>query len=132
MATGTVILGHGIDHIDVARIAALRARHGEGFGERLFSPAEITYCEPRKRADEHFAVRFAAKEAVLKAIGTGFIEGIGWRDVEVTRDAAGKPGVALHGGAAVHAERLGVTGWLLSLSHSETIAFASAIALGNA
>lgn len=105
------------------------SRHGERFLERVFTEAERAYADanPRRRA-EHLAARFAAKEAVLKALGTGWRDGIAWTDVEVVREPSGRPGVRLHGRAAGIAAELGVSGWLLSLTHTGDTAAASAIA----
>lgn len=121
------MLHHGIDAIEVARIARSLEQHGEKFVARVFTPGEQAYSEPRSRRVEHYAARFAAKEAVLKAIGTGWRDGIAWTDVEVVHDPAGKPGVALHGEAARVAAELGITRWSLSLTHTAELAFASAI-----
>jgi len=124
------IIGQGIDAIDVDRIARLLERHGERFLERCFTPGERAYADSSRRRVEHYAARFAAKEAILKAIGTGWSRGVDWKDAEVTREPSGRPGVRLHGVAARIATELGVTRWSLSLSHTATHAFASAIAEG--
>ncbi|MBZ0173346.1 MAG: holo-ACP synthase [Phycisphaerales bacterium] len=126
------IIGHGIDAVEVARIAGLLEHRGERFGERCFTPDERAYADSSKRRVEHYAVRFAAKEAVMKALGTGWAQGVGWTDAEVTRDPSGRPGLLLHGVAARIAAELGVERWSLSLTHTETIAFASVIAEGGA
>jgi holo-[acyl-carrier protein] synthase len=94
------IIGHGIDMTPTQRIARMVADHGEHFLTRVFSERELTYAMGRKRRDEHLAARFAAKEAVLKALGTGWSGGIGWTDVEVTLQPSGAPGVQLHGRGA--------------------------------
>jgi holo-[acyl-carrier protein] synthase len=122
------ICGHGIDIVATERVQALIDRHGERFLQRCFTDEERAYCEanPRRRV-EHYAGRFAAKEAVLKVLGTGWAAGITWRDIAVTRDASGKPGVALTGQAGSMAQRCGITRWWLSLSHIETHAIASAL-----
>lgn len=121
------MLHHGIDAIEVARIARSLEQHGERFLSRVYTEGERAYAEPRARRVEHLAARFAAKEAVLKAIGTGWRDGIAWTDVEVVLEPSGKPGVKLHGEAARVAASLGITGWALSLSHTKEMAFASAI-----
>ena len=123
------IVGHGIDIVEVARIADLIARHGERFLSRLFSDAERAYAarRPAKTA-EHLAARFAAKEAVLKVLGTGLRHGIEWRDVEVVRLPTGRPTLRLSGKAAEVADGLGIAEWHLSLSHVAAHAIASAIA----
>lgn len=122
---------HGVDIVEVARIAEMRASHGQQFLDRCFTPGEQAYCSERRRAEEHLAGRFAAKEAVLKAMGLGIRGGICWTDVEVTRDENGAPGVRLHGRAAEIAVELGIGSWLLSISHTSTHAMASAIGLGT-
>jgi len=125
------IIGHGVDLVEVARIARLAGEHGERFFERCFSPAELAYARASRRCDEHLAARFAAKEAVLKALGTGWSAGLGWTDVEVERDESGRPSIRLHGRAVEVAYAMGVSGWLLSLSHTSEHAIASAIAIGE-
>jgi len=125
------VVGHGIDLVEVSRITAMVDRHGERFLQRCFTPGERAYAESRKRRDEHLAARFAAKEAVLKALGTGWRSGIAWTDVEVALDPAGAPGVGISGRAGEVARDLGITEWRLSLSHAGGFAMASAIALGS-
>lgn len=122
---------HGIDIVENERFAALLSRHPARARQRLFTDAELAYAAGRARENEHLAVRFAAKEAVLKALGTGWAGGIAWTDVEVTRSDAGRPGVRLHGLAAAKAGELGVRSWLVSLSHTERVSMASVIALGG-
>lgn len=125
------VLGHGIDLIEVARIQRIFEEHGQHFLDRVFTVAEQTYCSGNpKRYFEHLAARFAAKEAVLKAMGTGWTGGISWTDVQVTRDPAGRPGIQLSGHCADVAAQRGITHWLVSLSHIESHALASAIAIG--
>ncbi len=126
------VVGHGIDLVEVARIAGMIDRHGERFLERVFTPGERAYAgRSVKRSAEHLAARFAAKEAVLKAIGTGWRSGIAWTDVEVVREPSGAPGVRVSGVAAEIAAALGATRWMLSLTHAGGFAAASAIALGE-
>lgn len=128
-----MILGHGLDLADTERIARLLAEHGERFLFRCFTAGERAYGETHaKRRAEVYAARFAAKEAVLKALGTGLSGGIQWTEVEVTRDPAGRPGVQLHGRAAQVAAEMGITAWSLSLTHVRGMAAASAIAWGQA
>jgi holo-[acyl-carrier protein] synthase len=125
-------LVHGIDLVDVDRIARLMDEHGARFLERVFTEAERAYAlDAPKTRDERLAARFAAKEAVLKALGTGWRGGIAWTDVEVTRSASGEPGVRLSGRAAEVAAERGVASWLLSLTHTSGFASASAIGLGG-
>lgn len=124
------IIGHGIDLIDIARVERLLARHRDRVLERCLTPAERAYALSARRLVEHVAARLAAKEAVFKALGTGWAQGIGWADAEVTRDPAGRPGIALHGRAAQVAADLGITNWHVSLTHTPTAAAASVIASG--
>jgi holo-[acyl-carrier protein] synthase len=125
------LLAHGIDIVEVPRIAKMLGEHGERFLDRCFTAAEREYCLAGKRRDEHLAARFAAKEAVLKALGTGWKNGIAWTDVEVVRDQSGAPSVRLHGAAAAAARERGIGAWSLSLSHTEGYAVASAIGLAD-
>ena len=123
------VIGHGIDLADTHRVAALIDRHGDHFLARVFSEAERQYCEANvKRRMEHYAARFAAKEAALKAIGTGWTNGIAWTDVEVIRQPSGQPELRVHGKVAEIAAKLGVRAWTISISHTETTAMASVIA----
>ncbi|MEM7623581.1 MAG: holo-ACP synthase [Planctomycetota bacterium] len=127
---GGFVVSHGVDVAEVARVTRSIERHGERFLDRVFTPDERAYCGANKRAPEHFAARFAAKEAVFKALGTGWAQGVSWREIEVTRAPSGAPGVRLTGRAAAEiASELGISAWLLSLSHTGSIAIASAIAL---
>jgi len=125
------ILGHGIDLVEVARVRGMLGDHGERFLARCFTEGERAYCAANPaRMAEHLAGRFAAKEAVLKVLGTGWSGGIAWTDVEVVRESGGRPGVRLHGAAAAVAARLGIASVLLSISHTSTHAMASAIGVG--
>lgn len=125
------IIGHGVDVVDVERFARVLARHGRRFERRCFVPAEISYAEASRRRAEHLAARFAAKEAVAKALGTGLFGGIALRDIEVTRDAHGRPGIRLAGQADRRAKELRIARWLVSLSHTESVAVASVLGLGD-
>jgi len=124
------IIGHGIDLVEVARIAAVLNRHGDRFLTRVFTRAESDHSAGRRRRAEHLAGRFAAKEAALKALGTGLANGITWTELEVVPDAAGRPTLALSGEALKLAGSLGVTAWQLSMTHTGEYAAASVIALG--
>ncbi|MEK6702686.1 MAG: holo-ACP synthase [Planctomycetota bacterium] len=125
------IIGHGVDIIEVPRIAEMIQSHGEAFWARVFTPAERAYCEAsRKRSHEHAAARFAAKEAVLKCLGTGWRNGIAWTDVEVANEPSGRPLIRISGEAAKVAASMGITGWSVSLSHTDKHAVASVIATG--
>jgi len=120
-----MILGVGVDIVEVERIrsAVEHVRTGERFRERVFTADEIAYCTRRRNAPESFAARFAAKEAVMKALGRAF----GWREIEVVRDD-GPPEVRLHGRAAARAESVGIRRIHLSLSHSDRLAIAYVVA----
>ena len=124
-----MILGHGIDVVEIPRLAELLGRHGERFIERVFTAAERAYCRGKKRELEHLAGRFAAKEAVLKVLGTGWVGKISWQDIEVTNNPAGQPLVALSGESARVAGELGIRKVLVSISHTGEWAAASAIGL---
>ncbi|HZZ45164.1 MAG TPA: holo-ACP synthase [Tepidisphaeraceae bacterium] len=122
------ILGHGIDIVETRRIRELVERHGDHFLTRVFTPSERDYASRNpKRYYEHLAGRFAAKEAVLKVLGTGWRGGIAWTDIEVLRDPSGQPRVHLTDECARVASALGIARWHLSISHIETHATASAI-----
>lgn len=124
-------VGLGVDIVEVSRIRTILKRT-PAFARRAFSEAEQQYCDGTADPAVHYAARFAAKEAVVKALGTGFAEGVGVRDVEVCRTKGGRPHAVLTGGAARAAERLGVTEIPLSLSHTATDAIACAIAITRA
>jgi holo-[acyl-carrier protein] synthase len=124
------ILGIGTDIIETLRIAHMIERHGELFIRRVYTDHEIAYCADKKAATQHYAGRWAAKEAVLKALGTGWIRGISWRDVEVRHKPGGGPVVALHGGAREVFERQGIHKMHVSISHCRSHATAYAIAEG--
>ena len=122
-----MIVGTGIDIVEVPRLAETIARFGERFLKRIFTDAEIHYCDSKANRVERYAARFAAKEAALKAIGTGWRNGIAWRDVEVRREPGGRPNLAFHGRAAEIAARLGMKRASLSLSHTAQQAVAQVI-----
>ena len=124
------VLGIGVDIVEIGRFAAAMQRSGQSLIDRLFLPAEQAYCSPQREPARCYAARFAAKEAVSKALGTGIGAQLGWHDIEVRRKASGEPFVVLHGTGAETARRLGVSEILLSLSHSEHYAVANAIANG--
>lgn len=121
------IRGLGVDIVEIDRMAAALERRPR-MKERIFSPEERRYCDKRNRPEVHYALRFAAKEAVLKALGTGFA-GMKFTDVEVVRDASGRPAPRLSGAAADRAADLGVIEMHLSLSYTHTTAVASAVAI---
>jgi holo-[acyl-carrier protein] synthase len=122
-----MIVGTGIDITEVDRIARAIARYGERFLRRVFTEAEIRYCESKKNKAERYAARFAAKEAALKAIGTGWRQGVAWREIEVGREPGGRPTVSFSGKVRQHAERLGARRASLSLTHTESTAMAQVI-----
>jgi holo-[acyl-carrier protein] synthase len=115
-----MILGTGIDIIDIARIARSIERFGSHFLERVYTTGEIAYCRRKRRSAESFAARFAAKEAAAKALGTGIGLGVTWREIEVGREPAGRPVLLLHGRAAQIAATMGVRHSSLSITHTET------------
>jgi holo-[acyl-carrier protein] synthase len=122
-----VIVGVGVDLAEVPRIRASFERFGERFRDRIFTPLEIAYCESKANKYERYAARFAAKEAGMKAIGTGMRRGVRWVDFEVANLPSGKPTLRFHGIAAQVAERLGVTNVALSLTHTSETSLAHVI-----
>ena len=122
-----MIVGLGLDIAEIDRIEAAIARHGAPFLERLFTPAEVAYCERHKNRDERYAARFAAKEAAMKALGTGWSRGVRWRDIEVVREPGGKPTLRLTGVAREIADRLGVKHIAMTITHSGNLALAEVI-----
>jgi holo-[acyl-carrier protein] synthase len=122
-----MIVGTGIDLAEVPRIAAAIERFGERFLRRVFTADEIRYCESKANRAERYAARFAAKEAALKAIGTGWKRGVAWTDVEVRREPGGRPTIAFHGKAAEFATQLGVKHVALSITHTKENAMAQVI-----
>ena len=125
------IMGIGTDIIECLRIAQMIERHGELFISRVYTDHEIAYCQQRKAATQHFAGRWAAKEAVLKALGTGWVKGISWRDIEIRNLRGGRPTVAFRGGARDVVERTGISEMLISISHCRSHATAYALAMGD-
>ena len=123
----SMLVGSGIDAIEIARIAAAIQQFGDRFCRRVYTAQEMAYCRSKRNAAESFAVRFAAKEAAAKALGTGIQAGVGWRDIEVTRAPSGRPGLRFHGRALVLARRLRVANASLSLTHSRDLAFAQVL-----
>jgi holo-[acyl-carrier protein] synthase len=122
-----MIIGTGIDVCEVPRIAQSIARFGERFLQRVFTPEEIRYCHSKRNSTERFAARFAAKEAAMKALGTGQRQGVIWRDIEVAHAPGGRPVLRLSGIAAEIAQKLGVNRTSMSLTHSENTAIAMVI-----
>jgi holo-[acyl-carrier protein] synthase len=122
-----MIVGTGVDLAEVPRIRASIERFGARFIERIYTPAEIAYVERKANRWERYAARFAAKEAGMKAIGTGWRHGVRWRDFEVANLPSGKPTLRLHGVAARVAEKLGVRNVSLSLTHTAELGMAHVI-----
>lgn len=124
------ILGIGTDIIECPRIGRMIENHGELFLRRVYTGREIRFCQARKHAIEHFAGRWAAKEAVLKALGTGWTRGVGWTDVEIRADVNGQPVVHVGGAAKDAAVRRKVGDILVTIAHCRTYATAYALAVG--
>ena len=122
-----MILGTGVDIADTSRIEQGLERHGDRFAKRVFTPAEIAYCDRFKNRGERYAARFAAKEAAFKALGTGWQNGIRWLDVEVVHQPSGKPELVLTGRAQEIARELHVTRMSVSISHSDRYVVAMVI-----
>jgi len=125
------IFGIGIDVVEVERIASAIKRHGESFLAKLFTADERAYCETQKKSALNYAARFAAKEAVSKALGTGIGGQAGWLELEITRDPSGAPKLLLSGNAADFAKQNGITEIQISLTHARDYAAANAIAISN-
>ncbi len=125
------ILGHGVDIIECPRLDKMLAHHGGRLLRRVFTEHEQAYCQQHKERVQHLAGRFAAKEAVLKALGTGMRGKMKWTDVQIANNDLGKPGIVLSGESALVAERMGIAKVLISISHTREHAVASAIALGQ-
>ena len=124
------IIGLGLDATEIERIAKTIERYGDRFRHRIFSEGEVTYCMRRREPAIHFAGRFAAKEAAMKALGTGHSHGVLWRDVEVVRQG-GPPRIVFHGGAARRFEAMGGVSSLLTITHAEVLALAQVLILGG-
>lgn len=122
-----MIVGSGVDIVEIARIADMLERYGDRFCRRIYLPREISYCRRKRNAAESFAARFAAKEAAAKALGTGIQSGVGWRDIEVLRAPGGRPSLLFHGRAAAVAGKLGVRNAAISLTHTRTQALAQVL-----
>jgi len=124
------IVGLGVDLTDIPRLAEIFERYGERFLRRVFTDGEIAYCTKRRNPAPHLAGRFAAKEAAMKALGTGHSRGVLWKDIEVIR-LGGPPRLHLHGAAARHAARLNVRSSLLTITHSDALAMAQVLLLAD-
>jgi holo-[acyl-carrier protein] synthase len=123
------IVGIGTDIVECLRVGRMIEQHGELFLRRVYTEREIRYCQSRQRATEHFAARWAAKEAILKCLGMGWRPGLAWTDMEVRVEARGKPQVMLCGAAKDIAQNQRITDILLSLSHCRAYATAYAMAV---
>jgi holo-[acyl-carrier protein] synthase len=122
-----MIVGIGTDIVEIVRIGRVIERHGEQFLQRVFTDQEISYCSKRREYLQHYAGRWAAKEAVMKVLGTGFAPGIGWKDIEVCMKPSGQPFIQMHGSVRELAEQLGIDEILISVSHCRAYATATAI-----
>jgi holo-[acyl-carrier protein] synthase len=125
------ILGIGTDITECLRVARMIERHGEMFISRVYTPEEIRYCQNRKQATQYFTGRWAAKEAILKALGIGWRRGITWRDIEIRSEPGGGPVVAVRGGVKDVVGQLGIAQLLVSISHCRTHATAYALAIAR-
>jgi holo-[acyl-carrier protein] synthase len=124
-----MIVGLGTDIVEIVRIGSMIERHGELFLQRVYSEQEITYCQRHKEAMQHYAGRWAAKEAIMKTLGTGFTKGVGWTDIQIVNQQSGKPVVELSGGALRVSKLKGIDEILITISHCKAYATATAIAL---
>ena len=122
-----MIVGSGIDLVEIARIQQSRERYGQRFLNRVYTAAEQAYCLRKRNAAESLAARFAAKEAGAKALGTGISHGVNWLEIEVIREPGGRPSIRFHGRAAEIAEQMGVAHVALSLTHTSGLAMASVV-----
>lgn len=125
-----MIVGIGVDIVEIEKLRLAMVRRGERLRNRAFTSAEIRYCEERANQYQHYAARFAAKEAAFKAIGTGWRDGIGWHDAEVKNELSGKPNLILTGRASELARRMGTQHIWLSLSHTDRYAVAQVVLEG--
>jgi len=125
------IIGLGFDATDIPRVGDIFERYGDRFLQRVFTEGEIAYCTLRRNPVPHLAGRFAAKEACMKALGTGHSRGVLWKDIEVVRHG-GPPQLRLHGGAARRADQMRVQRSLITITHSDALAMAQVILLGPA
>ncbi len=124
------IIGLGLDATEIERIASTIERYGDRFLQRVFTEGEIEYCTRRRRSAIHFAGRFASKEAAMKALGTGHSQGVLWRDIEVVRHG-GPPQLRLHGGAARRFAAMSGASSLLTITHTDALAFAQVLLFGK-
>lgn len=125
------VIGIGTDIVECSRIRQMLDKHGETFLGRVYTPEEIEYSSRRKASDQHYAGRWAAKEAVLKALGTGWAHGIQWTDIEVVNQQGGKPIIMLSGRALEISQKQGIDEMMISISHCKEYATAYATAMGR-
>ena len=125
-----MILGIGVDIVEIEKLRLAMMRRGERLRNRAFTPTEIDYCEGRANKFQHYSARFAAKEAAFKAIGTGWRDGVSWQDAEVGNQTTGKPLLLLHGRALELANLLGAKKYWISLSHTDQYAVAQVVLEG--
>ncbi len=124
-----MIVGLGTDIVEIVRIGRMIERHGELFLNRVYTPEEIRYCQKRRESFQHYAGRWAAKEAAMKTLGTGMGRGVSWQDIEVCSLKTGQPTLNIRGGARDFAEKLGIDEILITISHCRAYATATAIAV---
>ncbi|WP_166819773.1 holo-ACP synthase [Thalassoroseus pseudoceratinae] len=125
------IIGLGTDIVEIARIGRMIERHGELFLRKIYTDEEIKYCHRRRDSYPNFAGRWAAKEAVMKTLGTGVSQGVSWQHVEVVSLPSGAPTMKVRGGAWDYARSLGIDDFLITISHCRAYATATAIAIRN-
>jgi holo-[acyl-carrier protein] synthase len=123
----SMIVGSGIDLVEIARIQQSMERYGKRFLDRVYTAAEQAYCMRKRNAAESLAARFAAKEAGAKALGTGISHGVSWLEIEVIREPGGRPTIRFHGRAGELAGRMGVAQIALSITHTDTLSMASVV-----
>ena len=122
-----MIVGLGTDIVEVERIGRMIEQHGDSFVQRIFTTNEADYCRQRKHSSEPFAGRWAAKEAVMKVLGTGFVQGTHFQEIEIVSEPSGRPRIQLHGSTADVAKQLGIDEVLITISHCREYATATAI-----
>jgi holo-[acyl-carrier protein] synthase len=122
-----MIVGSGIDMVEIKRVQQSMDRHGRRFLDRVYTAPEQAYCLRKRNFAESFAARFAAKEAGAKALGTGISQGVSWLEIEVVREPSGRPTLQFHGRAAKIARQLGVVRATLSITHTADLAVASVV-----
>lgn len=122
-----MIYGTGVDIVEIARFERFLEQGNDALFQRLFTPAEISYCSGKKQSAQHYALRFAAKESFMKALGTGLRDGLSWKDMEVVNDRLGKPELRLSGRALEMFTGAGLAGCFLSLSHDAGCAIAMVV-----